>query len=95
MSASPQLGSFFFRMTVATVIRDRTVERLDRAATTVRTAIGVACRQPRNAGRDPYCLADPDDLARSAVSDAVPDGQLDQAAAAPGGPQPPWQGRGR
>src|SRR4051794_38746036 len=39
------LGSFFVGMTVATVSRDRTVERLDHAATTVRTAIGAVCRQ--------------------------------------------------
>src|SRR5690349_7398350 len=39
------LGSFFVGMTVATVSRDRTVERLDHAATTVRTAIGAMCRQ--------------------------------------------------
>ena len=39
------LGSFFVGMTVATVGRDRTVERLDHAAATVRTAIGAMCRQ--------------------------------------------------
>src|SRR4051794_34876211 len=39
------LGSFFVGMTVATVNRDRTVERLDHASTTVRTAIGAVCRQ--------------------------------------------------
>ncbi|GAA2505243.1 hypothetical protein Ahu01nite_042000 [Winogradskya humida] len=39
------LGSFFVGMTVATVSRDRTAERLDHAATTVRTAIGAMCRQ--------------------------------------------------
>lgn len=39
------LGSFFVGMTVVTVSRDRTVERLDHAATTVRTAIGAMCRQ--------------------------------------------------
>lgn len=39
------LGSFFVGMTVATVNRDRTVERLDHAATTVRTSIGAMCRQ--------------------------------------------------
>jgi two-component system cell cycle response regulator len=39
------LGSFFVGLTVATVSRDRTVERLDHAATTVRTAIGAMCRQ--------------------------------------------------
>jgi len=39
------LGAIFVGMTVATVSRDRTVERLDHAATTVRTAIGAVCRQ--------------------------------------------------
>ena len=39
------LGSLFVGMTVATVSRDRSVERLDHAATTVRTAIGAVCRQ--------------------------------------------------
>jgi HAMP domain-containing protein len=39
------LGSFFVGMTVATVSRDRAIERLDHAATTVRTAIGAVCRQ--------------------------------------------------
>lgn len=39
------LGSVFVGMTVATVTRDRSVERLDHAATTVRTAIGAVCRQ--------------------------------------------------
>src|SRR3954466_2978085 len=39
------LGSFFVGMTVATVNRDRTAERLASAAPTVRTAIGALCRQ--------------------------------------------------
>src|SRR4051812_14893562 len=39
------LGSLFVGTTVATVSRDRTVERLDHATTTVRTAIGAVCRQ--------------------------------------------------
>jgi two-component system cell cycle response regulator len=39
------LGSLFVAVTVATVSRDRTVERLDHAATTVRTAVGALCRQ--------------------------------------------------
>jgi diguanylate cyclase (GGDEF)-like protein len=39
------LGSFFVGMTVATASRDRTVDRLDHAATTVRTGIGAVCRQ--------------------------------------------------
>lgn len=39
------LGSIFVALTVATVSRDRTTERLDQAATTVRTAVGAVCRQ--------------------------------------------------
>jgi diguanylate cyclase (GGDEF)-like protein len=39
------LGSIFVALTVATVSRDRTAERLDHAATTVRTAVAAVCRQ--------------------------------------------------
>ncbi|WP_305784966.1 diguanylate cyclase [Symbioplanes lichenis] len=39
------LGSFFVGLTVSTVSRDRTAERLDHAVTTVRAAIGAMCRQ--------------------------------------------------
>jgi two-component system cell cycle response regulator len=39
------LGSIFVALTVATVSRDRTAERLDQAATAVRTAVGAVCRQ--------------------------------------------------
>jgi diguanylate cyclase (GGDEF)-like protein len=39
------LGSIFVAVTVAAVSRDRAAERLDRAATTVRTGIGAICRQ--------------------------------------------------
>ncbi|WP_433298302.1 diguanylate cyclase [Actinoplanes sp. CA-030573] len=39
------LGCIFVAMTVSTVSRDRTAERLDHAATTVRTGIGAICRQ--------------------------------------------------
>jgi diguanylate cyclase (GGDEF)-like protein len=39
------LGSIFVALTVATVSQDRTAERLDHAATTVRTSIGAICRQ--------------------------------------------------
>jgi diguanylate cyclase (GGDEF)-like protein len=42
----------------------------------------------KNSGRDTYRLAE-------GVSQVVPDGQFDQAAAVPGGPQPPRQSRGR
>ncbi|XVU24884.1 diguanylate cyclase [Actinoplanes sp. CA-054009] len=39
------LGSIFVALTVTTVSRERTAERLDRAATTVRTSVSAACRQ--------------------------------------------------
>jgi two-component system cell cycle response regulator len=39
------LGSIFVALTVATVSRDRTAERLDHAVTTVRTAVGAVCRE--------------------------------------------------
>ncbi len=39
------LGSIFVAMTVATVSRDRTAERLDHAATAARTGISAVCRQ--------------------------------------------------
>jgi two-component system cell cycle response regulator len=39
------LGSLFVGMTVATASRDRTVDRLDHAATTVRSGMGALCRQ--------------------------------------------------
>lgn len=39
------LGSIFVALTVATVNRDRTAERLDHAAVTVRTSVGAVCRQ--------------------------------------------------
>jgi two-component system cell cycle response regulator len=42
----------------------------------------------KKAGRDTYRLAE-------VVSPVVADGHLDQAHAAPGGPQPPRQARGR
>ncbi len=48
------LGSFFVAVTVSTVSQDRTVERLDHAATTVRTAIGAVCRQLQAAIRNQH-----------------------------------------
>jgi diguanylate cyclase (GGDEF)-like protein len=39
------LGSIFVAMTVATVSKNRTDERLDHAATSARTGIGAICRQ--------------------------------------------------
>ena len=39
------LGSIFVALTVAAVSRNRTADRLDSAATTVRTGISAVCRQ--------------------------------------------------
>jgi diguanylate cyclase (GGDEF)-like protein len=49
----------------------------------------------KNAGRDTYRLAESLDVIQSRVSPAVPEGNLDPAATATGGPQPPRQARGR
>jgi two-component system cell cycle response regulator len=91
------LGSFFVGMTVATVSRDRTVERLDHAATTVRTAIGAMCRQLQ-AAADAVAVLPPDDRRPAAdqlvtrglatevrIGASDPGGQRDCAAPAAGG----------
>ncbi len=62
------LGSIFVALTVATVNRDRTDERLDRAATTVRTGIGAICRQLQ-ATADAVAVVSAGE--RSAVSDQL------------------------
>ena len=62
------LGSIFVAMTVATVGRDRTDERLDHAATTVRTGIGAVCRQLQ-AAADAVAVVPARD--RSAVADQL------------------------
>ncbi|MBL7254737.1 diguanylate cyclase [Paractinoplanes lichenicola] len=59
------LGSIFVAITVATVSRDRTAERLDHATTTVRTGMAAACRQLQ-AAADAVAVVPPDD--RSAVA---------------------------
>jgi diguanylate cyclase (GGDEF)-like protein len=61
----------------------------------VLNAADDALYSAKNAGRDTFRLAEPVDVTRSAVSQAVTDGHFDPAAAAPGGPQPPRQSRGR
>jgi two-component system, cell cycle response regulator len=43
------LGSFFVGTTVAAVTRERTVERLDHAVTTVRTSVGALCGRLQSA----------------------------------------------
>ncbi|MBM2622251.1 diguanylate cyclase [Actinoplanes sp. LDG1-06] len=59
------LGSIFVAITVATVSRDRTAERLDHAAATVRTGMAAACRQLQ-AAADAVAVVSPND--RSAVA---------------------------
>jgi diguanylate cyclase (GGDEF)-like protein len=54
------LGSVFVGVTVAAVSRDRAIERLDHAATTVRTAIGALCRQLQAAADAIAVLPDAD-----------------------------------
>ena len=91
------LGSFFVGMTVATVSRDRTVERLDHAATAVRSAIGAMCRQLQ-AAADAVAVLPPE--ARRPAADQLvtrglateirigasgPEGRRDCAAPAAGG----------
>jgi diguanylate cyclase (GGDEF)-like protein len=61
----------------------------------VLNAADDALYSAKNAGRDTFRLAEPVDVTRSAASQAVTDGHFDPAAAAPGGPQPPRQSRGR
>ncbi len=71
------LGASFVGMTVATVSRDRTVERLDHATTTVRTAVGAVCRQLQ-AAADAVAVLPPesrpaaaDQLVRRGLASAV------------------------
>ncbi|MGX6605212.1 diguanylate cyclase [Micromonosporaceae bacterium Da 78-11] len=62
------LGSVFVAITVGTVSRDRTVVRLDHAASTVRTGIGAVCRQLQ-AAADAVAVVPAAD--RSAVADQL------------------------
>ena len=62
------LGSIFVALTVATVSRNRTTDRLDHAATTVRTGISAICRQLQ-AAADAVAVVPADE--RSAVADQL------------------------
>jgi two-component system cell cycle response regulator len=62
------LGSIFVALTVAAVNRDRTDERLDHAATTVRAAVGAICGQLQ-AAADAVAVIPAD--SRSAVADQL------------------------
>ncbi|GIE97763.1 GGDEF domain-containing protein [Paractinoplanes rishiriensis] len=61
-------GSIFVATTVATVSQDRADERLDHAATTVRTGIGAVCRQLQTAA-DAVAVVPPGD--RAAVANQL------------------------
>jgi diguanylate cyclase (GGDEF)-like protein len=82
------LGSFFVGMTVATVSRDRTDERLDHAVTTVRTAIGALCRQLQ-AVADAVAVL-PGDGRRAAVDQLVQRG-LASTITISGSADPNWR----
>jgi diguanylate cyclase (GGDEF)-like protein len=62
------LGALFVGMTVATVSRDRTVERLDHATTTVRTSVAAMCRQLQ-AAADAVAVLPPE--SRTAAADQM------------------------
>ncbi|HEY0000930.1 MAG TPA: diguanylate cyclase [Actinoplanes sp.] len=62
------LGSIFVALTVATVTRERTTERLDHAASTVATGIGAICRQLQVAADAVTVVPSAD---RSAVADQL------------------------
>ncbi|GAA1599532.1 GGDEF domain-containing protein [Actinoplanes couchii] len=62
------LGSVFVALTVGTVNRERAVERLDHAETTVGTAVGAICRQLQ-AAADAVAVVPPEN--RAAVADQL------------------------
>jgi two-component system, cell cycle response regulator len=82
------LGSFFIGMTVATVSRDRTVERLDHAATTVRTGIAAVCRQLQ-AAADAVAILPPEQ--RHAVADQFVSRGLASAIRVTDGQEPAFE----
>ncbi len=63
------LGAIFVGVTVTSVGRDRADERLDHAATTVRTAVGALCRQLQAAADSVAVLSD--ETARRAAADQL------------------------
>ena len=82
------LGSLFVGMTVAAVSRDRTVERLDYAATTVRTAIGAVCRQLQAVADAVAVLPEPD---RSAAAGQLMNRGLASTIRIAGAADPSWR----
>jgi diguanylate cyclase (GGDEF)-like protein len=87
------LGAFFVGATVAAVSRDRSVERLAVAATTVRSSVGALCQQ-LHATADAVALP-PTPEQRLAVADQVIARGLAavvhvDGVTTPGGPARPW-----
>lgn len=87
------LGAFFVGATVAAVSRDRSVDRLDVAATTVRSSVGALCQQ-LHAVADAVALP-PTPEQRLAVADQVIARGLAavvhvDGVTTPGGPARPW-----
>jgi diguanylate cyclase (GGDEF)-like protein len=87
------LGAFFVGATVAAVSRDRSVDRLDFAATTVRSSVGALCQQ-LHAAADAVALP-PTPEQRLAVADQVIARGLAavvhvDGVTTPGGPPRPW-----
>jgi diguanylate cyclase (GGDEF)-like protein len=82
------LGSFFVAVTVSTVSGDRTVERLDHAATTVRTAIGAVCRQLQ-AFADAVAAVPPAD--RGPAANQIVSRGLASSVTIGGPPNPGWR----
>ncbi|SDY04281.1 diguanylate cyclase (GGDEF) domain-containing protein [Micromonospora pattaloongensis] len=93
------LGAFFVASTVAAVSHNRSIERLDLAATSVRTSVSALCQQLHAAADAVAVLANPSQVAGAAnqvvargLASAVvvirPDGR--QLFATPSQPPRPW-----
>jgi two-component system, cell cycle response regulator len=82
------LGSLFVAVTVSTVSGDRTVERLDHAATTVRTAIGAFCRQLQAVADAVAVLPAAD---RGPAADQLVNRGLASSVVVGGQPNPTWR----
>jgi diguanylate cyclase (GGDEF)-like protein len=82
------LGSLFVAVTVSTVSGDRTVERLDHAATTVRTAIGAFCRQLQAVADAVAVLPAAD---RGPAADQLVNRGLASSVMVGGQPDPAWR----
>jgi two-component system, cell cycle response regulator len=93
------LGAFFVGATVMTVSQDRSMDRLDRAATAARTSVGALCQTLRAAVESVALVADPARRAEAArqvvvrgLASAV---RIESASGAlitstPDAPSPPW-----